>query len=239
MDRLVGERRAVATLVLALFGVFFLLMAMILFLQPPGERAVQPMLFGLATVYLTGMFALAAGYFWARWYTVGLTFSGLATAVLAMFQLGELHPIFLIWGGTHGLALLALVGRGPTALFDGRKDWRERYRMTDDAANRLGKAITRAGASLPYLVQVGLAPRQGMALIALGLGVTGVWALIRMRTWGVLALGGAAVALFLGHHAHLRVTEYSVGIAPWIGAAMLVFAIAPFARPIARRLALT
>jgi len=53
----------------------------------------------------------------------------------------------------------------------------------------LQKTITRSAASLPSLIIWALAPKEeGMAFAALALAVTGVWGLIRLRSWGVLSL---------------------------------------------------
>jgi hypothetical protein len=195
--RLVGERRALAAAVMAFFAILFFLNGV------AGPPELAPMFLGLGATYFAGFFGLVAGWFWARWFAMGVGFSGLVIAGILGVQIG-LDPIVLIFGGSHLGVVLGLMGRGPAAAFDGRADWRERWRMDENAVNRLGKAITRAGASLPYLVMVGLAPRGGglgaaaLALAALGLGVLGLRALVKLRTWGVAALGGAALTSLAG-----------------------------------------
>src|SRR5262245_11963444 len=153
--RLVGERKALASLVLAIWALLFTLNGLL------GPPPLQAMFLCLAGVYFLAFFGHVAGYFWARWYALGLGLSGSAMAVIMWWQIG-MDPAVVIWGGAHLLISVMLLGRGPQAAFDGRKDWRERYRMDENAANRLGKAIMRAGASLPYLIMAGLAPKQSL-----------------------------------------------------------------------------
>lgn len=233
--RLIGERKACAAAVMAFFATIFLLNAL------AGPRPFMAMFLGLGLVYLTGFFGLVSGWFWARWYTMGTAFSGMLVGVMLWWQVG-LETIVMIWIGAHLAVALALWGKGPAAAFDGRRDWRERFRMDDNAANRLGKAIVRAGASLPYLIMAGLAPRQGMgaAVLALVLGIAGVRALVRLRTWGVLALGGAAAAAIIASLdtvAPLAGHEHASLPAAGLAAVLLVAAVAPFARPLVRALA--
>jgi hypothetical protein len=233
--RFVGERKACAAIGLAFFAVLFFLNGLL------GPGPLMPMFLALAAAYLLAFFGLVAGWFWARWYTLGLAFSGLVTAIMLWWQVGA-EPVVMVWGGIHLAVGIALIGRGPASVFDARKDWRERWRMDENAANRLGKAIMRAGASLPYLILAGLAPKQGLGLagvVALVAAVAGFWALARMRTWGVLALGGAAVAALVSGGSAQVVSlgvpaTVVVPAAGLIAAGLLAAAVAPFAGPLAR-----
>ena len=233
--RLVGERKACAAIVLAMFSLLFLTNGLL------GPPAFAVLFYALGAAYLTAFFGLVAGWFWARWYTMGLAFSGLLMAVMLWWQIG-LDPVVMFWGGTHLVVGLALVGKGPALAFDGRKDWRERWRMDDNSVNRLGKAVMRAGASVPYQIMAGLAPKQGMgagALLALAAGTAGLWALVRLRTWGVFALAGAgALALLCGPAASYAALDVrtTVPMAGAIAGVLLAAAVAPFARPLARAL---
>jgi hypothetical protein len=224
--------------VLAFWALLFTLNGML------GPPAFQAMFVCLGGVYFLAFFGLVAGYFWARWYALGLALSGVAMGVLLWWQIG-LDPTVLIWGGGHGVVALMLLGRGPTAAFDGRKDWRERYRMDENAVNRLGKAILRAGASLPYLIMAGLAPKQSLGetflgLAAVALGLTAVVGMFRLRTWGLLAAGGAAVlaTTVLGAEvAWFAPTAASWAMVPGAGTvagALLALALVPFVRPMVR-----
>ncbi len=191
MGKLTGERRAVAAAVLAFYSFLFLVVSMA---PPPGWGAT----FGaLSAVYAMGFFGLVAGYFWARWFCVGLGMSGLISAGISLFQVGP-EPALLFYGGTHGVISLLLWGREMSKAFDGQTEWRERFHMDENATHRLGKAVIRVGISLPYMVMYALAPRDGAGetlAMAAGLGLVslGVWGLMRMRTWGALAIGAGAV----------------------------------------------
>lgn len=225
--RFVGERKAVAAAVLAFFATLFLLNGFL-----GGVPALMPMFLALGATYLIGFFGLVAGWFWARWFAMGLAFSGLLMAVIMGWQVG-LETIVLVWGGTHLGALLSLAGQGPASLFDARKDWRERFRMDDNAANRLGKSIMRAGLSLPYLILAGLAPKQGMGMVlglgAVLLGVVGLRALVRLRTWGLFALVGAAgLIIMTPPDLTYTLSGYIEVLAPLF----LIAAVLPFVGPI-------
>ncbi|MBI4510089.1 MAG: hypothetical protein HY698_10680 [Deltaproteobacteria bacterium] len=227
---LVGERKACAAVVLSFFGSLFLLNA-ILGPDPPA-----PMFGALALAYLAGFFGLVAGWFWSRWYCLGLGVSGLIMAAMMAWQVGA-EPFVLIWGGAHLVVALSLVGKGPASLFDGRKDWRERYRMDENGANRLGKSIMRAGASIPYLILGGLAPREDglvLPLVALLIGAAGLWAVVRLRTWGLVAMAAAAIT------ASFAALGSSWGGLPALavpaGIMFLAGAVLPFAAPMWRAL---
>lgn len=231
--RFVGERKACAAAVLAFFATLFLLNGLL------GPPAFAPMLLALATSYLIGFFGLVSGWFWARWFSMGLGFSGLILAALLGWQIG-LDTIVWIYGGSHLAVVLSLLGQGPAASFDGRKDWREKYKMDDNAANRLGKSVINAGASLPYLILAGLAPKQGMAaalgFLALAAGVLGLRALVKLRTWGVLALAASAALVVGARGAGWSMMAQGADWTTIAAAAFLCAAVAPFVGPIARRL---
>jgi hypothetical protein len=230
---LVGERKAVAALALAAFTTLFTINALV---APPG---LAWLFAGLGLVYGVGFFGLVSGWFWARWYALGLGFSGVAMAVMIAFQMG-LDPTVWIWGIPHVLVMAGLLGRHSAAAFDGRPDWRERFRLDDNAVHRLGKSVTRAGASLPYLVMAALAPREsGEMLIAGLLGVAAVTALIKLRGWAPIALVGSAAALVtLGGGTIVGASSVGLGALPLapatLAAALLVGAALPLAGPVWR-----
>ncbi len=125
--------------------------------------------------------------------------SGLISAVFSIFQVG-MEPILLFYGLTHGGVALFLWGGGMSLAFDGRKEWRERFHLDENATHKLGKSVIRLGISLPYIVLYALAPKEGaaealFAALAGGLVLTGVVAMFRMRTWGVAALIGGTLAM--------------------------------------------
>jgi hypothetical protein len=193
MGRLTGERRAIAAALLAFYGFIYMVVATN---PPPGWAATFA---ALALVYGAGFFALVAGYFWARWYAIGLGISGLITAIFSVLQIG-MEPVLLFYGATHAGVSLFLWGGGMALTFDGRKEWRERFHLDENSTHKLGKSVIRLGISLPYIVLYALAPKEGagealISALAGGLLLTGVIATLRMRTWGVAALAGGAVAL--------------------------------------------
>jgi hypothetical protein len=234
MKRFVGERRAIAAAVLAFYAFLYLLST----LNPPGpgwEKALTAM----TGVYAIGFLGVVAGYFWARWYTIGLGLSGVITTAVSIWQMGP-EPIFLFYGGTHGAIALAMWGEGMSRAFDGREEWRARFHMDESATHRLGRAVIRIGISLPYILLYALAPRPDsfgeelLAIATLGLAGAGTWAMFRLRTWGLVALTGATALLAVGAASGdlgvATVGPFAVPMA--IGAIALGAAVLPFARPV-------
>ena len=93
------------------------------------------------------------------------------------------------------------MGEKMAARYDLQAAWRERYKMDDFGVARLQKTITRSAASLPSLIIWALAPKEeGMAfaiggIAALALVAVGMRGLVRLRSWGVVALAGAGVVI--------------------------------------------
>src|SRR5690606_37684072 len=101
------------------------------------------------------------------------------TGAISLFQLGVLEPSLVFYALTH-LGITALLwGNGMSEQFDGRKEWRKRFHLDENATNRLGKSVIRIGVSLPYVVLFALAPREGAELALLGGAgvVAGAWGL--------------------------------------------------------------
>lgn len=232
---LVGERKAVASALLALYALIFFLSA----LSIPDPRMV-PFLSSLAATYGLGFFAVVAGYFWARWFAIGLGLYGFSTGFLLVWQIGP-EPVVVFYALTHGAISVLLWGPRVAAQFDGRPDWRERFHMDENATHRLGRAIIRVGLTLPFLLAYGLAPREGagqmmLAMGAVGLAGFGIWALLRLRTWGVLAMlaGAAAIVITAPATAAPLGLAADVAASGVVGAILLVAAAAPFFGPMLR-----
>ncbi len=236
---LTGERKAFAAAVLAFYSFLFLILA---FAPPPGW---SPCFYAMAAVYGAGFFALVAGYFWARWYAMGLGLYGVISAAFSMWQAGA-EPVLVFYGITHLIVAGFLWGKGMSAGFDGRAEWRERFHLDETSTHRLGKAVVRAGVSLPMVVIYALAPKDGAGMVLAIAGATaaiaGLWALTRMRTWGLFALASAAALLAVALPFTPAVVQFndayaldvtSVGVA---SVALLVLAVAPFAKPLGRYL---
>jgi hypothetical protein len=241
MIGLVGIRRALALAVLAFFGTIYLLTAVAV--DGPWARPFA----GLAACYGLAFFAAAAGWFWGRWFASGLGWSGVMLALFALVMIG-ISPQLIWYGALHLVVVLALMGKPMAEGYEGQNAWRERYQLGEPAAQRLGRAVVRAGASLPSLILWALAPREeGMAAtLVLAVAILGGAALLRARAWGALALGGAAVAtLVMGGLAVPGPALVGAGHVPWYAAmatagsvvavpALLVLAFLPFAGPVAR-----
>ena len=230
--KFVGERRALAAIVFAFWFVMYLMNALL------GGGPLQKLLYGMAGVYGLAFFALVAGYFWARWYAVGVSLFGVIVAGIGLWQMGPEFQILFI-GITHLTATVMLWGNNMSELYDGQTAWRERYHMDESAVQRLGRSVIRAGVSLPMVIIYGLAPKQPAAMVlsigALVLATLGLRALVQMRTWGVLALG-AAGGVMLSLSGMQMATNEALALQPALAGALLVFAAWPWAQPLVRAL---
>jgi hypothetical protein len=190
-------RVAVALLPQSLFTFLFLMNALL------GPPVLQAAFFGLAACYLLSFLALASEWFWARWFASGLGWFGAMTGLFLMVQpeTPEEAKVFMgIFGGLHALIVVMLMGKKMAARYEMQPGWRERFGMDDYGVTRLGKAVTRASCALPGLLLWALGPRNGQGMLlgaSVVLGVVGLTGLLRLRTWGLLALGGAGAAVLL------------------------------------------
>jgi hypothetical protein len=192
-------RRALAALFLSVFVTLYLIVSMN---APEGFARV---FLALAACYGTAFLAVAAEWFWGRWFATGLAWSGVMISIAGLVAVGW-TPVLAIFGTLHMLVIVALMGSKMAARYDLQEAWRAKYKMDEFGVARLQKTITRSAASLPSLIIWALAPKEeGMALAALLLATAGVWGLVRMRSWSVLSLGaaGALVAATgdVGHFA--------------------------------------
>jgi hypothetical protein len=211
--------------VFTFFGILYTVNAFNAVMPP-----MTPVLYALGGVYGLAAFSVVAGYFWGRWYSLGVGLFGVILFALGLWKEGP-EPMILFTGGLHVAATLSLWGEGMASSFDGKTAWREKLHMDENAVQRLGRSVIRAGVSLPIVLIYALAPKQpasmviGLAAVALaGLGLRG---LVQMRTWGILALAvsGAAITTLGIEHTSLYGT---------LGGSLLLFAAAPFARPMLR-----
>jgi hypothetical protein len=229
--KLAGERRALASIVFAFWFVMYLMNALM------GGGPLVKLLYGMAGVYGLAFFSLVAGYFWARWYAVGVSLFGVIVAAIGLWQMGPEFQVLFI-GITHLTATAMLWGSTMSELYDGQTAWRERFHMDDHAVQRLGRSVIRAGVSLPMVLIYGLAPKQPGSLVLWGaaavLTIFGLRSLIKLRTTGVLMLGAAGglmlslagIQMFAGHEALV--------LAPALAGSLLVFAAWPWAQPLLR-----
>jgi hypothetical protein len=251
-------RRAVAALSLSLFVFLFLGFALVMWMN--GQEAWVPSFIALAVAYAVAFMGVAAEWFWGRWFAAGLAWSGVITAVGVIFQLGEWNTILGTYGVLHGLVVLMLSGGKMAERYDLQPAWRERYAMDEFGVARLRRTVTRASASLPSVILYALAPKEpGQAIFAAAtlaagvLTVAGLASLVRVRTWGLVALAGAAVALFVGGasaYPHFNLAFFSdeapfsqpsmqwvyrlIVLGPALPVLLLGAALAPFAGPTLR-----
>ncbi|HEX7843487.1 MAG TPA: hypothetical protein VF469_38705 [Kofleriaceae bacterium] len=233
--KLVGERRALAAAIMAFY---FLLYGVMAYSQlvPDFTKAFA----AIAGVYGLAFFSLVAGYFWARWYSVGVGIYGVITAAVGIWQIGP-EPVLLFIGGTHLAATLFLWGHAMAEPYDGQAAWREKFHMDDSAVQRLGRSVIRAGVSLPFILLYAFVPKPDgaaaavLSLAAFVLAAVGLRGLLRLKTWGVLALGaaGALTLAMVGADAAVHGLG-ALAIRPAIAGGMLLAAAAPFLAPIAR-----
>jgi hypothetical protein len=240
-------RRAFAALVMSFFVTLFAFIAMG---APPELR---PLFGALALCYGVGFVGVVAEWFWARWYASGLCWSGVMVSIASLVMLGW-TPVLLYYGIAHAVVIALLGGKKMTERYDLQSAWRERYQMDDLGVARLRKTVTRAAASLPSLIVWALGPKEGQGqelafvggLAALALAAVGLRAVVRLRSWGVFALGGAALvtatlsqlAAVVGPHCHcfsaVRTYDNTLGVFGAIAFASLMLAVLPFAGPALR-----
>ncbi len=242
-----GERKAFAILCLAFYMALYGLLSLLFYLAPPDQpevRAWVPAFLALSLTYGLSFFALAADGFWARWFAVGLGYSGLTVAMWGMVTARTIDPVLLFYGMTHGIVALFLQGQKLADHFEGQKSWRELLRVTDDhGVEKVRHTVTRAAASLPTLILIALAPKEGQAALLVLVGV-GLFAVLRNRTAGVMLFLGTAIALplsLLHTHATEAVTlpsRFGVLFTPvhlhqlaMLSSALLLAAALPYLRP--------
>ena len=68
------------------------------------------MFLGLALCYGLAFFGVAAEWFWARWFAMGVGNFG-SLMLLVLFKVG-FEPLFVVFGVSHLLVVLATDGRG-------------------------------------------------------------------------------------------------------------------------------
>lgn len=233
--KLVGERRALAAAVFALWFLIYLMLVLSGALPPEFGKAFM----ALAGVYGLAFFALVAGYFWARWYAVGVGLYGVITAAVGIWQLGA-EPLLLFIGGTHLAAALLLWGNAMSQPYDGQTAWREKLHMDDNAVQRLGRSVIRAGVSLPFILLYALAPKPGgeatiLGLLAMVLAGVGFRGLVKAKTWGVLSIGvaGALLVSLAGADLYMGASE-TYALRPALAGSLMLAAVAPFFLPMTR-----
>ncbi len=242
---LAGERKACALVCLSFYAALFGLLALLLYNAPPDQpevRAWWTCFAALGACYGVSFFALGAGWFWARWFAIGLGYSGVTLAGWSIFTQRAIDPVMAFYGLTHGVIALFLQGQRLAEEFDAKPEWRKTLGLDEKSVLRVRQSVTRAAASLSTLIVIALAPREGNeGLWIASLAIVGLVGVLRLRTFGVLALLGAGLILpwpeLLHSHAAASAPFLSYQLIHLMGltaAFLLVAASAPFLRPIAR-----
>lgn len=246
-----GERKAFALLCLAFYTAFFGLLSLLLWSAPPDQpevRAWWGCFAALGACYGVSFFSLGAGWFWARWFAMGLGYSGVTVAFWSIITQRSIDPVIAFYGATHGIILLFLQGKQLTTEFDAKPGWRKALGLDENGVQRVRATVTRAAATLPTLILMALAPREGSeGLLVAALGLFGIWGLLRARTVGAIALLAAAPLTWIATFSHGHESAlggHSALVSPdlihllSLSAGVLLFAAAaPFVRPMARFLA--
>lgn len=203
---MLGIRRAIALLFLSFFFWQFLLSALL------GPDDIFACFIGLALCYGIGFFALAADWFWARWFATGLGQFG-SLALLAIPQVG-LEPTTLILGVSHLLIALSLMGEGMAARYEYSEATAERWHFQEESLILMRRAVRSAGMLLPFLILYTLAPKPDFFdFVLLAGGMMGIVGLLRARMWGVFTLGCTGLLLwvdFFASYGLLQQTEMIV-----------------------------
>lgn len=256
-----NERKAVSLLFLGFYIAFFGFLAVLIANLPkePDFDALRPWwrcYAALSACYGIGFFALAANWFWGRWFALGLAYSGVTTSLWVMVSIRYAAAPFLFYGITHGIISLCLQGEKLIAQYDLKPEWREKFHLDEEGVYRVRKTAIRAVSSLPALILYALAPREKMsfdllALMSVGSVLLGVSGLFVARVWGIIALCGSAILIVLSGlfsspissssllGAHFWGSRGTLGFGffhmlPWIALSFVMIALIPMAQPICR-----
>jgi hypothetical protein len=183
---MVGIRRSLALLILGFYVTQFAMTAWL------GPEELFACYLGLALTYGLAFVALGAEWFWARWFAIGVGNFG-SLLLLVLLKVG-MEPIIAFFGFTHLAVAVLLLGEGMAARYEHSEATAERWNFHEESLILMRRAVKSAGSTIPFLILYALAPRpEALQLTALALGASGLWGLLRGRTWGVLALGGAGL----------------------------------------------
>lgn len=152
-----GERRALSLLAFSVFVNLYALIALFTYVYY-GKGYV--LFAALACCYAVGFFAVAADWFWGRWFLTGLAYSGLTLAVWSMFISREISVVMIVYGFIHGISALCLQGELMEKFYEGQTSWREQFQVDEETAKKIGSSVTRVASSLPAILSLLLAPRE-------------------------------------------------------------------------------
>ncbi len=183
---MVGIRRAIALLFLGFYVTQFAMTAWL------GPHELYAAFLGLTLCYTLAFIGVAAEWFWARWFAIGVGNFG-SLLLIVLLQQG-MEPIIAFFAFSHLAISLLLAGEGMAARYEYSEAATERWNLQEESLTLMRRAVKSAGSTIPILILYTLGPSpepEFMHWAALGLGVTGLYGLLRGRTWGVLSLGAA------------------------------------------------
>ncbi len=187
---MIPARKGLSALVLAGWALPCLYLALF------PETGVQLFFGSMGAIYGLAAVALVARWFWARWFAVGVSWWGAFTGGSLMFFTGV--GAFLVLFTLSHLAVIGLLhAREVRVDYEGQPGWRERWKLDDRGASRIGGMVTNLGTLLPFVAFYAFGPA-GVAAgptVAMVLAALGAVAILRMRTWGLFAVAGAGVVL--------------------------------------------
>ena len=138
----VGERNALALLILVAHAVLFWLL----------WSAMQDLQWAaLAAIYAFAFIAVGASWFFGRWFAIGVGWFGVA--VVIWLTGGQYDPLLTSAGGAHLALVLLLSGKAMGADHEGRSRFLGRLR--DSAVSRIRLFVMLLGVALPGLVVLG------------------------------------------------------------------------------------
>lgn len=183
---MVGVRRAIALLLLGFYVTQFAMTAWL------GPDEFFPAYLGLTLCYTLAFVALAAEWFWARWFAIGVGNFG-SLMLLVLLQVG-MEPLLAFFGFTHLAIAVLLAGEGMAAHYEYSEATSERWNFQEESLILLRRAVKSAGSTIPILILYALMPRpEFLALLALGVAGIGFVGLVRGKTWSVFALATAGL----------------------------------------------
>ncbi|MEM9193261.1 MAG: hypothetical protein AAGF12_29065 [Myxococcota bacterium] len=155
----------------------------------------------LTLIYGVGVVALAARFYWARWFARGLGWWGVMSGCLLMYVSGGVTRELLSFTIAHGIVLALLNSKSVIQAYDGQEAWRKE--LDEKMQRRMANLFTNLGTALPYIAFYALIPRGSGAAEIVGLGLLGaaLFGLARGKSWGLLGVGVTAMFLAaLGVH---------------------------------------
>jgi len=189
----VGERKALSLLFFSVFVNLYALVALILY----GSGENGALFAALSCCYAIGFFAVASGWFWGRWFFVGLAYSGLTMALWSIVISKQIDGFIVFYGALHGISALCLQGQLMEKTYEGQSGWKEQLQIDEQTAKKIGTTVVRVASSLPAVLALLLAPRETDQLLVFSAGafLLSMYFLIKGRSLGLVLIPVGIIAL--------------------------------------------